>query len=168
MKKIEQITNVAILFFVCLFTALVVRGVWFRPAIPKAQSTVTNKTLVGHHLNLPGSHFERSKQTLVVAAATYCHFCIDSIPFYKKLSGMRSEGRISTPVIFAFPQSQQEVVPFLADNQLHPDVVLESSLTSLGVEGTPTLLLVDGQGNVTKEWIGKVDQPAENDILHLL
>ena len=36
--------------------------------------------------------------------------------------------------------------------------VVQSSLRSVGVSGTPTLLLVDNEGSVTGSWVGKLSE----------
>jgi len=48
------------------------------------------------------------------------------------------------------------------------DQVRQVSLGTIGVRGTPTILLVDGKGVVTKLWTGKLQAQAEDEVLAAL
>jgi hypothetical protein len=42
--------------------------------------------------------------------------------------------------------------------------VRQAAFSTLRVAGTPTLLLVDRAGRVTRTWVGKLRPDAENDV----
>lgn len=48
------------------------------------------------------------------------------------------------------------------------DDVKQASLSTIGVRGTPTLLLVDNKGTVADVWQGKLDSGQEERLLAVL
>jgi hypothetical protein len=42
--------------------------------------------------------------------------------------------------------------------------VVQSRLDSIGVSGTPTLLLVDSNGKVQQAWVGKLDDQGQRQV----
>lgn len=56
---------------------------------------------------------------------------------------------------------------FPASEGINPDSVVFVASGELPVRGTPTLLLVDGEGLVTHIWIGLLDADREAEVLQL-
>lgn len=48
------------------------------------------------------------------------------------------------------------------------DEIRQASLDSIGVNGTPTLILVDNRGAVVDFWIGKLAGPTEQKVIDRL
>ena len=48
------------------------------------------------------------------------------------------------------------------------DQVKQATMGQIGVQGTPTMLLVNGAGVVTKFWVGKIQPEQEQDVLAAL
>jgi thioredoxin-related protein len=46
--------------------------------------------------------------------------------------------------------------------------VRNANFETLGIDGTPTLLLVDREGKVVKSWRGKLDTVTETEVLDRL
>jgi hypothetical protein len=86
------------------------------------------------------------------------------LPFYKRLTE-QSRGRLN--VVAVLPQPQPEAAKFLGDSGVVADQILSASPDSLGVRGTPTVLLVDGNGKVTRAWLGKLDEKGQQELLAL-
>jgi hypothetical protein len=51
---------------------------------------------------------------------------------------------------------------------VHVDQVKQMALASIGVAGTPTMLVVNGSGIVTKSWVGRLDQDGQEQVLSAL
>ena len=43
--------------------------------------------------------------------------------------------------------------------------VIQAQLDSLGVKGTPTLLIVDQSGTVRQSWVGRLTAERETEVL---
>ena len=63
------------------------------------------------------------------------------------------------------PQTVPEGQQYLTGEGIHVDEIKQASPASLGVAGTPTMLLVDGRGVVTRMWVGKLDTEKENEVI---
>lgn len=51
---------------------------------------------------------------------------------------------------------------------MHVDDVRQLPLNTLGVRGTPTLLIVNDAGVVTDVWVGKLEPDQETQVLTAL
>ena len=159
MKDLDRIANVAIIVAVAIFITLVVRGEFFRRTAAPAHSP---GTLVGKTIQLPGVAFPAQRDSLVLGISTQCHYCNESLPFYKQLSDSL-QGRLD--VFAVLPQTQAEAGKYLADAGLSTVHGVSADLDSIGVYATPTLLLVDSTGKVKDAWLGKQDEAGQQKIL---
>lgn len=162
MKHLDRIANVAILVAVAVFLTLVIRGEISRRT---AASVRTPAVLVGKTIRLLGVPFPAQRNSLVLGISTQCHFCNESLPFYKQLTDSL-QGRLD--VFAVMPQAQTEAGKYLADAGLSAVHGVSSDLGSIGVYATPTLLLVNSHGKVKSVWTGKQDEAGQRKILAAL
>jgi thioredoxin-related protein len=73
-----------------------------------------------------------------------------------------------TRLLAIFPQAVNESREYFAKHDVKLDTVRQAVPASLGVKGTPTLILVDTNGVVIQSWDGMVPPEVENEILALL
>lgn len=160
MKYIERIANLAIIVAVVFFLGAMVRGnlLQQRPTPAPRRADVQ----VGSTISLPGVHFPAQRDSLLLGISTTCHYCKDSLPFYRQLTA-RLQGRVS--VIAVLPQSQPEAEAFMRDAGLTGVQVVSEKLSNIGVYGTPTLLLVDDKGKVKSAWVGELDSGREQSLI---
>lgn len=161
-KRVELLANVAIIVVALLLSAVLVKN--YLPAgSARADGGAAANGLVnaGAKLSLQGVDWSRSDQTLVLALSNSCHFCSESGPFYQRLA--QSGG--ATRFIAVLPQPVEDGQKYL--DKLHVPVseVRQSPLSALGVEGTPTLLLVDKSGTVKNVWVGRLQTEQEAAVL---
>ena len=159
MKLLDRIANIAVIAAVVVFLILVGRNELFRhtplnPGSPEA--------LVGKTISIPGVRFSSGQDSLVLGISSACHFCKDSLPFYRQLA-TQAQGRIN--IVAVLPQPQSEAEAFVRGAGLSGIQVVSAPLASIGVSGTPTLLLVDGAGKVKSVWVGKQDEAGQRKIL---
>lgn len=109
MKHLDRIANLAILVAVAVFLTLVIRGEISRRTAAPAR---TPSALVGNTIRLPGVQFPAQRDSLVLGISTQCHFCNESLPFYKGLTDSL-QGRLD--VFAVMPQAQTEAGKYLAD-----------------------------------------------------
>lgn len=162
--KIEATANVATIIVAALLSTVLVKTYLLPHTVARSgaavmvSDVVKGKSLDGRAL---GVDWAKNHRTLVLAISTKCHFCKDSIPFYRKLSAADKDVKM----VAVLPQSITESQQFLGDAGVHVDDVKQASLlSSLGVRGTPTLLLVNDIGVVTDVWIGKLQPDGEAQV----
>jgi hypothetical protein len=66
------------------------------------------------------------------------------------------------------PQTVEEGRKYLESEGVRVDDVKQATLNVIGVQGTPTLLLVDNKGTVAEVWEGKLPPDQEEGVLSVL
>ena len=164
MKYLDRIANIAIIVAVVVFLVFVVRGDFAWHKLPQSAAQAPLQNLAGTTVTLPSVRLPRDRSSLFLVVSTQCHFCQDSLPFYKELTA-KSHGRLN--IIAVLPQPQAEARKFLYNAGVKPDQVVTAPLDALGVRGTPTVLLVDGSGRVKQAWPGELDRQGQQNLLAL-
>ena len=163
-RKIEVAANVAAIVIAIIISAMLVKT-YLPPttATRPAQALAGPEVSPGAALNgkVFGVDWTKNRRTLVMAISTTCHFCLDSAPFYRKLGSMERD----TKIVAILPQSVSEGAQYLGSEGVRVDEVKHVALNSVGVRGTPTLLLVNNAGVVTNVWIGKLQPAEETQVL---
>ncbi len=106
---------------------------------------------------------------LLVALSPTCGYCTDSFPFFKTLEERRNNRGAKVRLLAAVNSKQdmaQENELLESSGVTFDDVVVVDFL-SIRVPGTPTILHVDGDGNVLDVWLGRLDQATENEVLQV-
>ncbi|HBL28811.1 MAG TPA: hypothetical protein DD490_18405 [Acidobacteria bacterium] len=108
-----------------------------------------------------------AERALVVAISPTCHFCTESMPFYKRLVEERNAKGSKTKVIAAVPREEVKADEerSLTGAGVAPDALVVVDFAAIKVPGTPTILHVDGQGKVLDVWVGKQSSGGEEEIL---
>ncbi len=111
-----------------------------------------------------------SERALVVAVSPTCHFCDESMPFYKRLVDERNQKASKVKVIAAVPreEAKAEEQQKLTAAGVNPDGLVVLDFDSVKLRGTPTILLVDSKGEVHDVWVGKQPASGEEEILEAL
>ena len=157
MKSLDRIANVAVIIGVAVFLVLVARNEFRRP-----NTNRDAKELLGKTINLPELQFPLQRSSIVLALSTTCHFCKDSIPFYKTLA-TQVQGR--TDLIAVFPQTVSEGRAYVDGGSLPVAKVMSADLSTIGIYATPTLLLVDRSGKILGVWNGLLSQKAQDELI---
>ncbi len=124
---------------------------------------------VGDHLPYIEGVAWGGQSTLLLAVRKGCHFCEESMPFYRRLVALRDQHRTDTQLVAVFPDSEVEARGVLKDARLD-NIGLASGvpLSRINVTGTPTLLLVDKRGVVSRAWSGELTLDGEEEVLKAL
>lgn len=158
-KGLEVSANVAIILAAVLLGAVLVKQQLLGGTRTQASGSQLG-VAVGAKFTVPNVNWNENNRTLLLALSTTCHFCTESAPFYQRLvkeSGVR--------LIAVVPQDVAEGKLYLNRLGVPIDDIRQMSLDSIGVAGTPTLLLVDDEGRVSGRWVGKLDADREADLL---
>ena len=164
-KTVEVTANVAIVLVAALLAVVLVKNYLLKPAAPAAAPPP--KIAAGTKLSLPGVNWSGNKRTLVLALSSNCHFCSESAEFYRRLNHETSN-RGDARLLAVLPQETGEGRAYLEKLGVTVDEVRQASLDSIGVVGTPTLLLVNDEGSVTASWVGKLPSAKEGEVLDAL
>jgi thioredoxin-related protein len=163
-SKLDTAANIAIILVCIIAAGILIRNNFFPPrpagAPPEA---VKGETLAELRGVVPAG----SDKALVMAISPTCHFCNDSMPFYKQLLDKRNQSNSAVKVIAAVPaaEAQSAEQKNLADHGVQPDALVHVDFAKIKVPGTPTLLLVDKQGKVLDVWVGKLNESREREVL---
>jgi thioredoxin-related protein len=169
-STLDTAANIAIIV-VCAMAAvalsLTIRDRMFPPRPPGAPPQVEKGERFDQLKNVVPAGSDRA---LVVAVSPQCHFCNDSLPFYKQLVDQRNQKGSAVKFVAAVPSEEakaEETQKFTGagvqvDNMVHVD------FASIKVPGTPTMLLVDKQGKVLNVWVGKLNEDGEKEVLETL
>ncbi len=162
-SRLEVVTNVAVLLVaVTVLSALVWTYFQRSPKLQMQSGFQKGQSLP----QLPTVSYGNSPQTLLIAMSTTCHYCSESLPFYKQLikAQQQQSGR-ATHIVAVFPNSEGEVKQYVQRNQLNVDNVTDVNFKALNVSGTPAMLLVDKNGKVVDFWFGKLSSDDEQQVI---
>ncbi len=165
-QRLEVLTNVAIIC-VCVLIAVIGVKKFLLGGTPGAPVSGPAK---GARISLPEVDWSRADQNMVLVLSTQCHFCSESAEFYRRL--LPQAGARKVQIVAVLPQSAEESRRYLTGLGLPvSDVaVRQSPLTEIQASGTPTLIVVDKKGVVTRTWFGKLGPQGEAEVwkeLHL-
>jgi hypothetical protein len=118
----------------------------------------------GTQISVPGINWSDSEETVVLALSDKCHFCTESAPFYQTLSRELAD-RKNVRMVAVFPQQVDAGKKYLDGLNVPITQVAQVTLDSLGVRGTPTLVLVDKSGTVKQSWVGRLTTEREAEVL---
>lgn len=162
-KKFETATNVAIMIVAVLLAVVLVKGYLLRGSPPAPSASLS----AGAKVSLPDADWEGNGRTLLLVLHKGCRFCTASAPFYQRLVS-DAAGRGSVRLIAVLPEGVEEGRDYLKGLGVSITDVRQATPTSLGVRGTPTLILTDNHGVVTKSWAGQLDAEGEGQVLSSL
>lgn len=162
-KKVELLANVAIVIITLLMGAVFVKQYLFAGPGKAAVKEIA----AGTKLSLSGIDWQKNGQTMLLVVAPGCHYCSESAPFYQRLVRQTQE-RGEIKLMAVFPQGSSDGSRYLKELGLPIEAVTAASLDSMGIIGTPTLLLVNNQGVVTNVWIGQLPPDKEAEVLSRL
>lgn len=161
MRFLEKAANVAVIVGVVAFITVVVTDKLapraFRPGTANPATELVGKTV-----RIPGVQYPRTRNSLVLALSTACHFCKASLPFYKELAS-KSLGRVD--VVAVLPQPLSEAQDYIQQAAVPATRVISADLATIGVSGTPTVLLLDRTGKVQEAWVGELDEDRQKQVL---
>jgi|ERR1044072_7468306 hypothetical protein len=164
-KKIEVLANLAIIVAGCLLAVVLIKNHLFqRPSEGLSRQQTSSQDMEGSRLSTIDVDWSQSRQTLLLALSSSCHFCSESAPFYKRLV----QSKNGTRLVAVLPEPAEGGQGYLRRLGVSVDEIRQLNLDKIGVQGTPTLLLVDNSGVVKKSWIGKLLPEQEEAVVSAL
>jgi hypothetical protein len=164
MTKLETVTHVFLIGVCCLAGGLLIEQRFFSQPDAGADP---GQNLVGREVQLPGADWQASPISVVLQISSTCHFCNESMPFYKQLVAARQAGTAKVPVIVASRDAVAVMQKHLEEEQVTVDKVLHSRLDAFPPV-TPTVYVVDSRGLVKRVFVGKLDSSGEKELLSII
>jgi len=176
-RRVEVFTNLSIIAVALIGAAVLVKNYLIRPnAEAKPPAIVSSAAPTGERhdppkspaagtqISLPDINWNASNETILLALSDKCHFCTESAPFYQRLSSELAK-RQDVNLLAVFPQDNNDARQYLSGLGIQISNVKQATLDSIGVRGTPTLMILDANGKVKQAWVGKLTPEKESEVL---
>lgn len=166
-STLDTAANIAIIVVCAIAAFVLIRNQFFPPAPPPRPGEVAKGDQIAALQQVVPAG---SNRALVMALSPGCHFCTESMPFYKRLIDERNQKGSDIKVVAAVPapEAKDGEVKIMQEAGVKPDSVTTLNFQEAKVAGTPTLLLVDNKGEVLDVWVGKLDERSEEKVLEAL
>jgi peroxiredoxin len=145
-------------------------GFWLvQVGMNKTQASKTTTPMVSHYgagTTLPDNtlaEINKAPLTLLLVTKSQCPWCSASLPFYRKLAPLAR--RAGTRLVGVTPEAVPDNRKYLEGNGISIDNVLSLDETHIKADATPSLILARAGGIVVKEWVGKLDEQREEEVL---
>jgi hypothetical protein len=162
MKRKDALIATAVVVAFVIFGALVMRGLG-SPGAPTGLLDLEGPP-AGAQIELQGVEWARGDRTLLLVVSQGCRFCTESARFYRRLAREASE-RGGVQLVAVVPQDVATGRGYLKELGVDIGEVHSAPLDTLGVQGTPTLILVDRAGRVVDSWAGQLPPDREEQVV---
>jgi hypothetical protein len=168
-KKLKDIldvtTNVVVVVFAIVAIGVLVKN-YFAPEEVKTSVSVLKGTVFP---DIPGVDYKQTPRTLILALNVDCRYCTRSVPFYNSLSEAWQQNAGQFNIVAAFINDDAALVKSYAEEkQLSVQAIAGVDLDKLGVQMTPTIILVDSGGKVLDSWRGALQPDGEREVFDAL
>jgi hypothetical protein len=159
-EKLEVATNIVLICLACVIGY----QSWQTRRTPENPPSISIH--VGDRLPSPaGYNWNAHPSTLVLALKDGCRFCEESFPFYQRLAALEQAKQTDAHLVAVFPDDPAAVRRIVEMQKLAVETLPSIEFGQLKVLGTPTLILADRQGQVSKVWIGELTAREEVDVV---
>jgi hypothetical protein len=168
MKLLERFTTAAVLVAAVLVIWVTVRDRVLPGSGRGEDPASVAQNLSGKLLPLPPGSPRGKSATVVLVVSSNCHFCSESMPFYRKLAGVNSASAHEMEMIAIDPENPAEGREYLSGNGVPVAAIISKPLRAMGFMATPTLVLLDKLGRVTHAWVGELNAHGQKEVLQQL
>src|SRR5262245_14577243 len=165
MTRLDKAANIALILASLLLIGTLARN-YYLSRIP--DPSVKLGIEKGEPVKLTGdasANGQSAQATLVLALSTNCGFCQQSVPFYQKLAVFKNSSPARVQLATVMSEPKEEIEAYLKQNGIAADAVFSMPVAQIGVKGTPTLLLLDGQNKLVESWVGKLNSQEESEVI---
>jgi rhodanese-related sulfurtransferase len=159
-SKLNFAVNVAMLAALATFGFSIARYALSRYEFSNVSLTAAKE------VRLEGVDLSKSIQNIIVFVDSSCKFCDLDAPFYQRLAKASQSQDVN--IIVAFPHDLRNGKQYLAEKKIEPDEVVRLDFKQIGIQGTPTLMLLNREGGIIAKWTGELSAPVENYIVSIL
>jgi len=165
MTRLDKAANVALILACLLLIGTLARN-YYLNRIPDSNIELGVKK--GEPVKLPESASaddQSAPATLVLALSTHCGYCQASVPFYQKLALFKNSAPARVRLATVMSEPKEEIEAYLSKHGIAADAVFSMPISQIGVKGTPTLLLLDGQNKLIESWVGQLNSQKESEVI---
>jgi hypothetical protein len=165
MTRLDKAANIALILASLLLIGALARN-YYLSRIP--DPSVKLGIEKGEQVKLPvdaSAGAQSAQATLVLALSTNCGFCQESVPFYQKLTVFKNSSPARVQLATVMSEPKEEIEAYLKKHGIAADAVFSMPVSQIGVKGTPTLLLLDGQNKLVESWVGKLNSQEESEVI---
>lgn len=109
--------------------------------------------------------FSDSNVTSLLFVRSDCHYCTDSMPFYRELVGRSHSSGKRRRVVVVTMEEPDKIAKYLDANGLAVDAAVSARFADFGVSSTPSLIVVDRYGKAVIGRVGRLSTRAEKEVL---
>jgi len=164
-RKLDNIAT-ALLVLACV---AVIGDVAWRYALARAQPAraATPRAVPPERLAWLGqTGFSLADRTVALVIRESCRYCTDSMPFYRELAAAQRVAPFRLVAVTTDSHERSEA--YLRAHDVAVDGIVVVPPEQLGVEGTPTLLVVSRRGRVEHVARGQLDAQGQKAVVDLL
>lgn len=116
-------------------------------------------------IGVAGGDFARANHTVVLFIRRDCRFCIDSLPFYRRLGATAVHHSGLLRIVAASTEVATGLGAYLRTQGIEVDATVTVSSSALVTGATPTVVLVDPRGVIEGSWVGRQGGKGEAEII---
>lgn len=162
---LETAINIAILLAAVAALAIFVANMFIKKPSPNLRLGLEKGKQLAP---VPNIDYGSSTETLLIAMSTNCLYCRESLSFYRQLIETNSRSNSGVHIVALFPNNEKEAVDYVQQNQMNVDIVASVNFSPLKIAGTPTMILVNKNGDVKDFWVGKLSSNEEQKLVDAL
>jgi len=111
--------------------------------------------------NLPEYQWSSHRRTLILGLRVGCPYCAASMEFYQELYRAAPN---ETHIIAVFSEIDDAPKLDLPDPLRNIEILTGVNLETLGIFGTPTVILADNAGVARQVWRGRLSKESEKQV----
>ena len=166
MSNLERITHISLIAVSLVAAGLLIEGRLHSPQ--NRMPGDPNASLVGRPLSIPNVDWHVSRLNVVLFISTQCHFCAESVPFYRQLADASRNVEHPTSFSVISLEPSAAIKAYLARERVPASAVYQLPSEGAPMRGTPTLMVVDSGGIVRRVLTGKLGPEQERETLSLV
>jgi hypothetical protein len=114
---------------------------------------------------IAGVNFAEADRTLIVFFRSPCQFCIQSVPYYQRLTALKKDRKSRLQIVAVANDTDADAKNFPDEQGWQPDRVVLVPAGSIKARGVPVLLLVSSSGRVVESWLGGTTAESYDDLV---
>jgi rhodanese-related sulfurtransferase len=156
-QYLETSVNIS-LIAACLVFVGVLAKTYFAPS-----TAAVKKIQTGDTISFPDSTWEKGQKSLLLFLQSDCQYCTKSADFYVEIA--KETAHVSNAKIVAvFSEKDTRFADYLKELGLQNLETRKTGFAKSGIEGTPTLVLVNDNGIVQNIWKGMLSPKKQIEV----
>jgi thioredoxin-related protein len=167
LNKLNTVASIAVIIVAVLLGYVLVKDFILQPNRTRESRSTEDSIKVGTKLSLPDVNWQQNGRTVFLALKPNCPYCNASVPFYRKLSQALVTEK-SGSLVALFPKAVSDGPGYLNSSGVVVNEVKQVTFETLGIKGTPTIIIADKDGSVVGYWFGQLSSAKEEEVLKQL